>query len=187
MTLFEPPSIYEKFYRHRIRCTLTCSWSKINCYITLCPESKMLVRKVVHLMWFINLLYEERQFLSFVLVHVEKWTKCQGFFIVGQFWAGIYHYILNFGSYIKRKIVFDWFSINTTWYEFDVSKGFLIELENCRIRIDTQRFYVMITRVLLLFTAWLNKYIKTSTSYCNKRNMHFAWSLKNYNVNLVIK
>ena len=84
LTLFEAPSIYEKFYRHRIRCPLTCSWSKINCYITLCPESKMLVRKVVHLMWFINLLYEERQFLSFVLVHVEKWTKCQGFFYRGS-------------------------------------------------------------------------------------------------------
>ena len=84
LTLFEPPSIYEKFYRHRIRCPLTCSWSKINCYITLCPESKMLVRKVVHLMWFINLLYEERQFLSFVLVHVEKLTKCQGFFYRGS-------------------------------------------------------------------------------------------------------
>ena len=58
------------------------------------------------------------------------------FFVMGQFRTGIYHYIPNFGSYIKMKISFEWLSIN-------FSKGFLIELENCRIRIDTQRFYVI--------------------------------------------
>ena len=107
-------------------------------------------------MWFINLVWEERHFFLSIFCTLESELNAKVFYH-GSFFAK--EYVIIFLIFVViLKTVFDCFS--TTWYEFHIAKGFLIELKYCLICIDTQRFFVMITSELLLFTTWFNKYIK---------------------------